>query len=58
MKKTYKNPTIKVVKVKTIGMIATSQTQRSLRGASSYTEGGTLSGARRSSFTDWDEEEY
>ena len=56
MKKTYKNPTIKVVKVKTIGMIATSQTQRSLSGASSYTEGGTLSGARRSSFTDWDEE--
>ena len=56
MKKIYNSPVIKVVKITTIGMIATSQTQP-LSGADSYTEGGTLSGARRARFSDWDFEE-
>ncbi|MBR1548319.1 MAG: hypothetical protein IJ637_06295 [Prevotella sp.] len=53
-KNIYIAPNIKIVKTRTAGMIAASQT---LRGVSEYTAGGTLSGARSFDMFDDDDEE-
>ena len=53
-KKVYINPQTKCVKIAIASMIAMSQ---SLSGASEYSSGGSLSGARSNNLWD-DEEEY
>ena len=53
MKKTYKNPTLKMVKIQPRQFIAVSgilNKGRSIENSNDF-------GARRSSFSDWDEEE-
>ncbi|MBR2184225.1 MAG: hypothetical protein IJ897_02215 [Prevotella sp.] len=55
MKKTYINPTLLVVNVSTVGMIANS-TPVNLKDAEDYSEGGTISGTRRGRFSGWDED--
>ncbi|MBO7591366.1 MAG: hypothetical protein J6T05_07200 [Prevotella sp.] len=52
MKKIYISPKTECIKIGTIGMIATSS--QSLGGASDYSGGGTISGARE--FSDWDDD--
>lgn len=54
MKKTYINPTLKVVKTRGARILAGSE-QGTLTGTSITSRGGF--GARRSEFSDWDEEE-
>ena len=54
MKKTYVNPTLKVVKAKGARLLAGSNQLMGMRG--NY-NGDVTMGARRSSFSDWDEEE-
>lgn len=54
MKKTYKNPTLKVVKTKGARLLAGSA-QGTLTSTSITARGGF--GARRAEFSDWDEEE-
>ena len=51
MKKTYSNPTLKVVKIQTTQILAGSPTPK-LSG-----ETTTTMEARRARFSDWDEEE-
>ena len=54
MKKIYNSPVVTVVKMQTVGMIATS-TSQSLGGAPDYSGGGTLTGSRGGSW--WDDDE-
>ena len=55
MKKAYINPETIIMQIATMGMIATSQTQSLTTDVEEYEEGGTLTGARKSSV--WDDEE-
>ena len=56
MKKTYINPTLKVVKTKGARLLAGSGNQlMGMRG--DYKSGTVTMGSRRSSFSDWDEDE-
>ena len=54
MKKTYINPTLKVVKTKGARLMTGSNQLMGMRG--NYDSGTVTMGARRSSFSDWDEE--
>lgn len=51
MKKTYMSPEILMVKLDTIGMIASSQNS-DLNSAPDYSEGGELSGSREDNIFD------
>ena len=53
MKKTYKNPTLKVVKTRGARLMQTSTMQ--VRG--NYNSSTVTMGGRRAEFSDWDEEE-
>ena len=54
MKKTYINPTLKVVKAKGARLMTGSAPKLQMRG--DYNSGTVTMGSRRSSFSDWDEE--
>ena len=54
MKKTYINPTLKVVKAKGARLMTGSAPKLQMRG--DY-DGTVTMGSRRSSFSDWDEDE-
>ncbi len=56
MKKTYKSPTVKVVKTKMQRILAGSDRNYSISGAKGMKSGSF--GARGAEFSDWDEEEY
>ena len=56
MKKIYKSPEMKVVKISTVTMIAASKPV-DLGDAEDYEGGGELSGARRRR-SEWDDEEF
>ena len=56
-KQVYRCPEILVVKIVTQRMIAFSQGQQSLSGASEYSSGGTLTGSRENSSL-WDDDDF